>query len=50
MRNGDLSDGPMMIDIDNLQGLAIYLVWALQYPEIITECTITSEFMSEGVS
>lgn len=40
----------MMIDIDNLQGLVIYLVWAMQYPEIITECQMTTEFISEGVS
>lgn len=51
MKNASLpEDGQMMIDIDNLQGLAIYLVWALNYPEILTECLITSEFISEGIS
>lgn len=51
MKNGSLpEDGQMMIDIDNLQGLAIYLVWALNYPEILTECLMTSEFISEGIS
>lgn len=34
------------IDIDNLQGITIYIVWALQKPTIIVDCFLTSEFLS----
>lgn len=34
------------IDMDNLQGITIYIVWALQRPTIIVDCFLTSEFLS----
>ena len=35
------------IDIDNLQGITIYLVWAAQRPELIVDLFLVSEFISE---
>ena len=35
------------IDIDNLQGITIYLVWASQRPELIVDLFLISEFISE---
>lgn len=35
-----------IIDIDNLQGITIYIVWALQRPTIIVDCFIITEFLS----
>jgi len=43
-----LSRGERNIDIDNLQGIAIYIVWALKQPSILIDCLITSEFLSKG--
>ena len=43
-----LSTSERNIDIDNLQGLTIYIVWALKNPSILTDCLITSEFLSKG--
>ena len=34
------------IDIDNLQGITIYIVWAMQRPTVIVDCFLTSEFLS----
>jgi len=43
-----LSHGERNIDIDNLQGIAIYIVWALKQPSLLVDCLITSEFLSKG--
>jgi hypothetical protein len=36
------------IDIDNLQGITIYIVWAMQKPTIIVDCFLTAEFLSRS--
>lgn len=36
------------IDIDNLQGITIYIVWALKNPYIMIDCLLTTEFLSKG--
>ena len=36
------------IDIDNLKGITIYLVWAIQNPTILVDCFLTTEFLSRG--
>ena len=43
-----LSKAERNIDIDNLQGITIYIVWAAKMPSILTDCLITSEFLSKG--
>ena len=35
------------MDIDNLQGITIYLVWALQRPSLIIDLFLISEFISD---
>ena len=35
------------MDIDNLQGITIYLVWALQRPSLIVDLFLISEFISD---
>lgn len=42
----DKSGKQRIIDIDNLQGITIYIVWALQRPTIIVDCFIITEFLS----
>ena len=44
MRDGSYKGGPITVDIDNLLGIVIYIVHSTKYPEIISECFITSEF------
>ena len=34
------------IDIDNLQGLVIYLVWQLKQPKLLIDCFLINEFAS----
>ena len=36
------------IDIDNLQGITIYIVWALKHPAILIDCLLTTEFLSKA--
>lgn len=36
------------IDIDNLQGITIYIVWAMQKPTVIVDCFLTTEFLSRS--
>ena len=36
------------IDIDNLQGITIYIVWALKHPVILIDCLLTTEFLSKA--
>ena len=48
MLNWDKKD--RVIDIDNLQGICIYLVFAMKYPYIISEFFIIQEFVSKHVS
>ena len=36
------------IDIDDLQGIVIYLVWALKDASLLIECTMIDEFASKG--
>ena len=43
-----LSRGDRNIDIDNLQGLTIYIVWAMKQPSILIDCLITSQFLSKA--
>ena len=43
-----LSKAERNIDIDNLQGITIYIVWALKDPSILIDCLLTSEFLSKG--
>ena len=43
-----LSKAERNIDIDNLQGITIYIVWAAKNPSILIDCLITSEFLSKG--
>ena len=43
-----LSKTERNIDIDNLQGITIYIVWALKNPSLLIDCEITSEFLSKG--
>ena len=43
-----LSKAERNIDIDNLQGITIYIVSALKQPSILVDCLITSEFLSKG--
>ena len=31
-----------------MQGIAIYIVWALNNPSILVDCIITKEFLSNG--
>ena len=34
--------------MDNLQGIAIYLVWALKEPSIVADLIITQEFLTRS--
>ena len=34
--------------MDNLQGITIYLVWALKEPSILTDLIITQEFITRS--
>ena len=43
-----MSKAERNIDIDNLQGITIYIVWAAKTPSILIDCLITSEFLSKG--
>ena len=43
-----LSKAERNIDIDNLQGITIFIVWAAKNPSILIDCLITSEFLSKG--
>jgi hypothetical protein len=36
------------IDIDNLQGITIFIVWAMQRPTLLVDCFLTSEFLSRS--
>ena len=36
------------IDLDNLQGITIYIVSALRQPSLLIDCIITREFLSKG--
>ena len=40
------SERERCIDIDNLQGIVIYLVWSLKDPKLITDCFLINEFAS----
>lgn len=40
------SEKERCIDIDNLQGIVIYLVWCLREPKLITDCFLINEFAS----
>lgn len=44
-----LNQAERNIDIDNLQGITIYIVWALKNPSILADCIITNEFLSKGM-
>ena len=43
-----LSKAERNIDIDNLQGITIYIVWALKNPSILIDCLLTTEFLSKA--
>ena len=43
-----LSTSERNVDIDDLQGIVIYLVWALKDPYLLIECMMTDEFLSKG--
>ena len=43
-----LSKAERNIDIDNLQGITIYIVWALKHPAILIDCLLTTEFLSKA--
>ena len=43
-----LSKAERNIDIDNLQGITIYIVSAIKDPSILIDCLITAEFLSKG--
>ena len=43
-----LSKAERNIDIDNLQGITIYIVWALKQPSILIDCLLTTEFLSKA--
>lgn len=43
-----LSKAERNIDIDNLQGITIYIVWAIKNSSILVDCMITTEFLSKG--
>lgn len=43
-----LSRAERNIDIDNLQGITIYMVWALKQPSIFIDCLLTTQFLSKG--
>ena len=40
-QEGYAHDSQRNLDIDNLQGISIYLVWSLQDPSILIDCLIT---------
>ena len=43
-----LSTQERNIDMDNLQGITIYIVWALKDPTILADLIITSEFLTKS--
>ena len=43
-----LSTQERNIDMDNLQGITIYIVWALKDPTILADLQITQEFLTKS--
>ena len=46
--NRFLSTTERNIDMDNLQGITIYIVWALKDPTIVADLLITQEFLTKS--
>ena len=45
----DLHKKDRVIDIDNLQGICIYIVFKMKYPHIISEFFLIRDFISRNV-
>ena len=45
----DWNNKDRVIDIDNLQGICIYIVFAMRYPNVVTEYFLVRDFLSKNV-
>jgi len=45
----DWNNKDRVIDIDNLQGICIYIVFAMRYPSVVTEYFLVRDFLSKNV-